>query len=218
MWNVRFEHEPRWKDHWLKEAGERVRELRDDEAARIEAATREDYLPLFAFARATGLRQKECVLLRWSEVNWEGRRIVKRGKGNEVVTTPITNAVREILWPLRGHHPEFVFTFVANRGRGSGRVEGQRYPITVSGLKTLWRRIRKAAGVSDFRFHDFRHDFGTKLLRETGNLKLVQRALNHADIKTTTRYAHVLDDEVAAALERVSESRKKSRTTTKRLG
>jgi integrase len=200
----------------VEEAGERVRELRDDEAERIEAATREDYWPIFAFARATGLRQKECVLLRWSEVNWEARRIVKRGKGNEIVTTPITNTVREILWPLRGHHPEFVFTFVANRGRGSGRIRGQRYPITI--IKTLWRGIRKAAGVSDFRFHDFRHDFGTKLLRETGNLKLVQRALNHADIKTTTRYAHVLDDEVAAALERVSESRKESRTNPKRAG
>ena len=143
---------------------------------------------------------------------------VKRGKGNEIVTTPITNAVREILWPLRGHHPDLVFTSVANRGRGSARIKGRRYPITVSGLKTLWRRIRKAAGVSDFRFHDFRHDFGTKLLRKTGNLKLVQRALNHADIKTTTRHAHVLDDEVAAALDQLSESLKKSRSTTKQVG
>jgi integrase len=217
-WNVRFDYEPRWRDHWLKEAGERVRELRDDEGDRIEAATPEDYRPLFAFARATGLRQKECVMLRWSEVNWEARRIVKRGKGNETVTAPITKTVREILWPLRGHHPEFVFTFVAKRGRGSGRIKGRRYPMTVSGIKTLWRRIRTAAGVSDFRFHDFRHDFGTKLLRVTGNLKLVQRALNHRDIKTTMRYAHVLDDEVTAALETVSESRKKSRTPIKRVG
>jgi site-specific recombinase XerD len=30
---------------------------------------------------------------------------------------------------------------------------------------------------------------------------LVQRALNHADIKTTTKYAHVVDDEVAAGLD-----------------
>ena len=52
------------------------------------------------------------------------------------------------------------------------------------------------------------------MLRKTGNLKLVQRALNHADIKTTTRYAHVLDDEVADALESVQadqKSRDKSR-------
>jgi site-specific recombinase XerD len=56
------------------------------------------------------------------------------------------------------------------------------------------------------------HDFDTKLLRETGNLKLVQRALNHADIKTTTRYAHVIDAKVAKAMERVEESRNKSRS------
>ena len=71
----------------------------------------------------------------------------------------------------------------------------------------MWRRLRKRAGVTGFRFHDFRHDLGTKLLRETGNLKLVQRALNHADLKTTSRYAHVLDEEVADALERVAKNK-----------
>jgi integrase len=63
----------------------------------------------------------------------------------------------------------------------------------------------------NFRFHDIRHDVGRKLLRDTGNLKLVQKALNHADIKTTTRYAHVLDEEVAEALEQVQKSRNRSR-------
>ncbi len=72
--------------------------------------------------------------------------------------------------------------------------------------------MRKRAGVKGFRFHDVRHDMATKLLRQTGNLKLVSRALNHADIKTTSRYAHVLDGEVADALQRVAESRNKSRT------
>ena len=52
--------------------------------------------------------------------------------------------------------------------------------------------MRKRAGVKGFRFHDVRHDMATKLLRQTNNLKLVSRALNHADIKTTSRYAHVL--------------------------
>jgi site-specific recombinase XerD len=70
--------------------------------------------------------------------------------------------------------------------------------------------------VSGFRFHDFRHDFASKLLRETGNLKLVQRALNHADLKTTSRYAHVLDEGIAAAMERVAKSRKDPRTTRRR--
>ncbi|MGB6768024.1 MAG: tyrosine-type recombinase/integrase, partial [Methyloceanibacter sp.] len=77
---------------------------------------------------------------------------------------------------------------------------------------------RKRAGVEGFRFRDFWHDFGSKLLRETQNLKLVQRAMNHANITTTTRYAHVLDDDVAAALERHQQSRNKSRNAAKKLG
>jgi len=212
-WCARFEHEPNWRQHWLKEPQERVRELVGDEAEQLEAATRDDYSPIFALAKATGLRLREC-LLKWPEVNWDARQIKKLGKGGKLVTRPITSGVREILWPLRGHHPEHVFTFVAQRNR-DGRTKGTRYPITYNGLKSHWRYLRKRAGVQDFRFHDFRHDFATKLLRETGNLKLVQKALGHANLKTTSRYAHVLDDEVAEGMERVAESRKKSRSNLK---
>jgi len=95
-------------------------------------------------------------------------------------------------------------------------VKGKRYPLTREGTKTAWRRLRKKAKVEGFRFHDFRHNFGTKLLRQTGNLKLVQRALNHADIATTTRYAHVLASEVAEAMETLTESRRKSRSRARK--
>jgi integrase len=207
---VSFKAEPKWKAHMLEEPQERVRELVGDEGDRLEEATRDDYAPFFAYARAAALRLREC-LLRWDEVDWDAGQVRKLGKGGKLVTAPITSEVRSILWPLRGHHPDYVFTYIAQRTRG-GRIKGKRYPLTYSGVKIMWRRLRKRAGVVGFRFHDFRHDLGTKLLRETGNLKLVQRALNHSDIKTTTRYAHVLDHEVAAALERRAESRKKSRT------
>lgn len=211
-WGIRFDREPNWKQHWLKEPEERVRELRQGEADRLDHATRDDYRPILEFASASGLRLKEC-LLRWAEVDWDVRKIEKRGKGAKRVSVPITDAVREILWPLRGHHPEMVFTYAAKRTRKKqSLIKGARYPITYSGLKSAWKRIRATAGISDFRFHDYRHDFATKLLRETKNLKLVQRALNHADIKTTTKYAHVVDDEVAAGVDAMQKSRKKSRT------
>ena len=41
-WGVRFDHEPVWSDHWLDEPQERVRELRDDEGDRLDAAMRGD--------------------------------------------------------------------------------------------------------------------------------------------------------------------------------
>jgi integrase len=202
LWGVRFDHEPKWRQHWLPVPQERVRELIGDEAERLEAATRDDYAPFFAFARASGMRLNEC-LLKWSEVDWAARQIRKPGKGGKMVTVPITTTIRAILWPLQGHHPDQVFTYIA-RSTGDGRTKGQRYPLTRSGVRLTWHRLRERAGVTGFRFHDFRHDLATKLLRETGNLKLVQRALNHADLKTTSRYAHVLDDEVAEAMERVA--------------
>ena len=113
-----------------------------------------------------------------------------------MITVPITSTIREILWPLRGHHPGFVFTYVAYRTH-AGFVKGRRYPVTLAGLRAHWHRMRKVAGVTDFRYHDFRHDVATKALRATGNLKIVQRMLNHADIRHTLRYAHVLESEVA---------------------
>ncbi len=139
-WGVTFDRVPNWRAHFLSEPQERVRELVGDEGERLEEAARNDYLPLFQFARATGLRLSECVTLKWSEVDWSNRRIRKAGKGGRLVTTPITDAVRLILWPLRGHHPEFAFTYVAERTR-EGRVRGERYPLTVSGVKTAWRRL-----------------------------------------------------------------------------
>jgi integrase len=216
VWGVRFDREPVWRKHVLKEPSERVRELHEDEAERLDAVMRDDYAPLFDFVRATGQRKTECFTLRWSEVNWETRQIKRNGKGGRTITVPITDAIREILWPLRGHHPDRVFTYVAQQTWGD-KVRGQRYPITKNGLNDRWQRTRTAAGLTDFRFHDFRHDFATKVLRETGNLKLVQKALNHTDIKTTARYAHVLDEDIAVALDRVQKSRKKSRSAKLRV-
>jgi len=188
---AQFDREPKWKELLLPEPEELV--------------------------RASGMRQKECITLRWSEVNFATRQIVRLGKGGRRVVFPVTESIREILFPLQGQHPEYVFTYVAVYGnKRLGRVRGERYPLTITGAKSAWQRMRTKAGVKDFRFHDYRHDFGTKLLRETGNLKLVQKALNHRDIKSTLRYAHVLDADVASAVEAVAKSRKKSRTVARK--
>ena len=76
--------------------------------------------------------------------------------------------------PLRGHHPEYVFTHVAQRARGKRR-KGELYPLNASTAIKAWFKLRAAAKVTGFRFHDFRHDVGTKVLRVTGNLKITQQ-------------------------------------------
>ena len=205
---VRFEHEPAWKTHMLPEPEERFRELKQHEAEAIEAEVRDDYAALFRFVRDSGLRQNEAVLLKWSEVDFDAGRITKTGKGGRLISIQITPSIHNTLWTLQGHHEQFVFTYQAARtSKRAGVVEGKRYPMTISGVKSCWKRMRARAGVEGFRFHDYRHDFATKLLRESKNLKLVQRALNHRNIKTTLKYAHVSDDEVAAAMEAMARKR-----------
>ena len=103
-WRIRFDREPNWRSvekggHILDEPQECVRELLGDEGERLEAATRDDYAPFFAFAKASGARLKEC-LLKWAEVNWDARQINKKGKGGKPISIPITPAIRSILWPL----------------------------------------------------------------------------------------------------------------------
>jgi integrase len=210
LWGVRFNHEPKWSKHFLKVPSERVRELSDDEADKIDAVMRDDYAPFFDFKRTTGWRLNEC-FLRWTEVNWTTREIVKLGKGGKRIAREITPTLRDILWPLRGHHKDFVFTYVSRR-RDPGKIKGQRYPLTRAGVQTYWKQVRKRSGVVGFRIHDYRHDFATKLLRKTGNVRLVQKALGHASIKTTERYAHVLESEVSEAIEAVAKLRKRPRS------
>ncbi|BAQ17483.1 tyrosine-type recombinase/integrase [Methyloceanibacter caenitepidi] len=214
-WGVRFPNEPKWGKHKLQEPPERARELHASEREAMELAVRSDgYGDAVAFALATGFRLNEVATLKWSEVNWHSRKITKRGKGGKTITTAITAEVEAILAPLVGHHPEAVFTYKAKRTR-EGRVRGQRYPLTREGLKTAWRRARSRAGVSDLRFHDLRHDLGTRVQRASGNLKITQRVLNHSDIRSTLRYINVRDDEVTEALEAAQSPRTSPRKPMK---
>lgn len=145
--------------------------------------------------------------------------IEREGKGGRTVQVAITDTVREILWRLRGQHPKFVFSFVARRtvdkvikGQALYLHQGPALPHYQDGLRRVWNAVREGAGLpmegpDRFRYHDLRHDFATKLLHtvkaETpaAALKIVQKALDHAKITTTMRYAHVTADDVAAGLE-----------------
>jgi integrase len=165
----------------LPEREERVRELSADEEQGFLDSIRPDYQPLFQFSLATGIRMAGCLALQWSDIDWGGRELRVMGKGGKHYRIPVSSAMRDILWPLQGRHAEAVFTYVVQRTRG-GRVRGECRPITASGLKTEFSRARAAAGLpsthADFergyRWHDNRHTRATRLLRQKGNLKMVQ--------------------------------------------
>lgn len=60
------------------------------------------------------------------------------------------------------------------------------------------------AGIANLRIHDLRHTAVTRLMRAKGNLKLVQQLLRHGGIASTSRYAHVTQDDLRLAMEEVA--------------
>jgi integrase len=74
--------------------------------------------------------------------------------------------------------------------------------MTYYGLQARFRSAAKRAGIDMARvIHGARHHAGTVMLGKTGNLKLTQQLLGHADIKSTLRYAHALEADLRAALD-----------------
>lgn len=74
--------------------------------------------------------------------------------------------------------------------------------ITYFGMQARLKSAAKRAGVKPGRLlHSTRHHAGTAILRSTGNLKLTQEMLGHADIKSTLVYVHTLEQDLRSALE-----------------
>jgi integrase/recombinase XerD len=67
-------------------------------------------------------------------------------------------------------------------------------------IETLTKEWGKAAHVTSCLPHRFRHTFGTNLLEACRDLRLVQEALGHADIKSTTIYTKVTDERLRGAI------------------
>lgn len=60
-------------------------------------------------------------------------------------------------------------------------------------------------GLTDARLHDLRHSFASILLAGGESLTLIGAMLGHTQVATTARYAHLADDPLRAAAERVGQ-------------
>ena len=72
-------------------------------------------------------------------------------------------------------------------------------------LQYPWRRIRARAGLDDARIHDLRHSFVSGGLLGGEGLPMIGELLGHIQVQTTARYAHLANDPVKAAANRIAE-------------
>jgi integrase len=208
-----------WKEHLLPELQERVREASIAEEAALLAELGRGYDIAVRFAMLTGARRMEILNLEWTDVVWMAGafgQVTLKGKGSRQRIVPLTSETRELLWAEMAHHPVKVFTYIAGLTRdmkdGTRLVRGKRYPLTKFCLRKAFGAARRKAGLVDYRFHDNRHTAATRLLRDSGNLRLVQKLLGHSDPRTTVKYAHSTVDDLAEALEAMA---RRDQTVTK---
>lgn len=207
---------PEWTALMLKVPARPPRELSTIEEPKLFEQLRADLVDVCDFALKSGWRLSEVIGLRWSDCDFATRQAITKIKGGDTVKRPLTPT----LIALIANQPKvgpMVFTYVCQKSRAGsldrktgrkkpGRIAGQRYPVTATALRGPWEAAKLAGEIEGFRFHDLRHTRGTRIVRATGSLAAAKEALKHTNIKTTLRYAHVLDDDVRHALD-ASESR-----------
>lgn len=72
----------------------------------------------------------------------------------------------------------------------------------------IFRSVTKKAGIEDFRFHDLRYCFATKLVQAGVDLYKVQSLLGHKSPLMTQRYAHHYPESLRDAVKILDQSEK----------
>jgi integrase len=172
----------------LREPRARVRYLSDAELTAVLAAAKAHSPCLHAavtLALATGVRQGEMMRLTWADVDFARSRIrlllTKNGQARSVHLPAIA---AEGLKAIKAHQVVGAKAVFVNR---HGKA------LTGQGLDRQWRKVRIAAGLQDFRWHDFRHSCASFLAQKGATLLEIGSVLGHRNAQVTLKYAHLVD-------------------------
>jgi integrase len=156
--------------------------------------------PLVILGVNTGLRRGELLQLCWRDVDLRRRVLTVRGEGAKTGQTrhvPLNSETVTLLteWsPTSVEPPDCVFG-------------GADSSTPLVAIKKAWAGVLKAARVTNFRFHDLRHTFASKLVMAGVDLNTVRELLGHKSIAMTLRYAHLAPEHKAAAVETLVKAR-----------
>ena len=177
----------------------RRRYLKPDELSRLTVALAEDCNQLaadvFRLLLLTGARKGEALSATWDQFDlstgvWTKPPMSTKQRREHQV--PLSAPARQLLDRLHAKRNGLPWVF-------SGRDEDKPR----EDLKYAWVRICKAAGISGLRIHDLRHSHASFLVSAGFSLPTIGALLGHATPQTTFRYAHLLDDPLRQAVERV---------------
>lgn len=173
----------------------RERYLTPIEYRRIGVALREDaeaypfQVAIIRLLLFTGARVGEIQNLRWEWV--QPPRLVLPDSKTGPKTIWLNSQALEVIESIeqRAHCP-FVFPNV-----------GGTKPVK---LEKWWLPFRRRCAIPDVRVHDLRHSFASTAIMDNVPLATIGRLLGHVLPETTAKYAHLSDDIIGDAANRIS--------------
>ena len=192
----------------VRDTAKKDRFLNQEEAQRLIALVQQSrngmLFPIVGFLLTTGARRSEVLNARWQDIDVENHRWgVPLSKSGKPRTIPLSDASIGFLFEAkkaalsrhgRGPKPQSDFIFVNWR---TGRA--------FSNIFNSWDLAREKAGLKDVRMHDLRHSFASSLVNNGMNIYDVKELLGHSSIQTTQRYAHLSQERLQMAAEKVSD-------------
>jgi integrase len=154
--------------------------------------------PMILLSINTGMRRGELFSLKWENVNFEQALLTIEGsyaKSGKTRHIPLnTEALRTLkVWRKQTNTIDLVFP----------SKDGKRFDT----VKTGWSSILELAGIKNFRWHDMRHHFASKLVMAGVDLNTVRELLGHAEMTMTLRYAHLAPEHKAQAVQKLVDHR-----------
>jgi site-specific recombinase XerD len=189
----------------FREASGRIRFLEHGEEQSLRLALREECPECEAeldLALHTGMRRGEQFGLKWMNVDLDRGILTVTGKTGRRFL-PVNSTARAALVTLY------------ERSNGSAFVS----PVAKDDQQRDWRRwFERAvdkAKLENFRWHDLRHTFASRLVMAGVDIRTVQELLGHKTIQMTMRYAHLSQDHKLEAVERLTETKPAARQVMK---
>ncbi len=157
-----------------------LRFITRDEADKLVAVL-PPYLAILAeFSFQTGLRMKNATHLKWSQVNLANKQAwvnAPDAKMRRPIPVPLSEVAIKLIESQKGNHDEYVFVH-------NGKP-------TVKASCPDWFAGLKAAGISNFRWHDIRKTWASWHVQNGTTLLELKELGGWANINSVLIYAHL---------------------------
>jgi integrase len=171
----------------LTEPDARTRYLSDEELNAVLKTAKAHSPAMYAaitLALATGVRSGEMLRLTWADIDFPSSTIrlllTKNGSARSVHLPAI--AAEALKAMKSGTVVSTTAAFLYRDGT----------PMTGDRLHHEWCDIRTAAGLQNFRWHDFRHSCASFLAQHGSTLLEIGSVLGHKRAQTTLKYSHLV--------------------------